>query len=121
MWSELLGPSTWLSAVRCTSHSAPCHATRSVFSLWRQMPARQSWLLVVSPETRIFVSESHACWYSAAAAAPPAPPAPPELEVPGLDVVAETCPLPQLQPLALGTSARRRRAAASGQEGMGGG
>ena len=59
-WSALLGPSTWLTAVRCTSQIAPFHVTRSVFSLWRQIRVRQSIDVSSGPATSRLVSESHA-------------------------------------------------------------
>src|SRR5262245_44827760 len=51
MCSELLGPSTWLSAVRWTSHIAPFQTIRSVFSLCGQMAVRQSEFDTSWPET----------------------------------------------------------------------
>src|SRR5580700_4070028 len=72
MFSELFGPRTWLMAVRWTRYIAPWNRVMSVFSLWRQMPVRQSAFSTLCPETRTLAPSSHA------GPGDPPPPPPPE-------------------------------------------
>ena len=54
---RVFGPRIWLPAVRCTNQMAPLHRFRSVFSLCRQTPVRQSWFSR-SARTRTVASRS---------------------------------------------------------------
>jgi hypothetical protein len=72
---------------------------RSVFSLWRQTPVRQSSLFVVSPETRMLAPDSQGTF---GAPPPPLPLLLPLAEAPpALDVLEVVLDRPPVAPVAV--------------------